>query len=79
MNTRDTVVRVRGVPRCAKVHYRTRTRITRGVGTTGLPAPVRKPTALQTICDVIYGAAIPCVVQVNGPIPYVVRIFIKFY
>jgi hypothetical protein len=31
--------------------------------------------ALQTICDGIYGQAIPCVVQVNGPIPYIVRIF----
>jgi hypothetical protein len=24
MHTRDTVVWVRGVPRCAKIHYRTR-------------------------------------------------------
>ena len=43
MNTRDTAVRVRGILRCAKVTYRTRTRDTRFGNTAGKPIPVAKP------------------------------------
>ena len=43
MNTRDTVVQVRGVLRCAKMQHRTRTRDTRFGRTAGLPVPVRNP------------------------------------
>ena len=44
MNTCDTVVRVRGVLRCAKMQHRTRTRVTRFGRTAGLPVPVRNPS-----------------------------------
>jgi hypothetical protein len=43
VNTRDTAARVRGVLRCAKVHYRTRTRTTRFGNTAGFPIPVTSP------------------------------------
>jgi hypothetical protein len=44
VNTRNTAVRVRGILRCAKVHYRTHTRGTRFKNTAGLPVPVLNPT-----------------------------------
>ena len=44
MNTRNTAVRVRSILRCAKVHYHTRTRVTRFKNTAGLPVPVLNPT-----------------------------------
>ena len=44
MNTRDTAVRVRGMLRCAKICYRTRTRATRFLNTAGLPVPVLNPS-----------------------------------
>ena len=44
MGTRDTAARVRGVSRCAKNRYRTRTRRTRFKSTVGLPVPVLNPT-----------------------------------
>ena len=42
--TRNTAVRVRGVLRCAEIHYRTRTRVTRFGNTAGFTVPVRNPT-----------------------------------
>ena len=57
MNTRNTAVRVRGILRCAKVHYRTRTRVTRFKNTAGLPVPVLNPmwkmltAALQAVAE----------------------------
>ena len=57
MNTRDTVVQVRGVLRCAKMQHRTRTRDTRFGRTTGLPVPVRNPN---------YGCAITQAVIITG-------------
>ena len=44
MNTRDTAARVYGVSRCAKIQYRTRTRVTRFGNTAGFPVPVLNPT-----------------------------------
>jgi hypothetical protein len=44
VHTRDTAVRVRGMPRCAEIHYRTRTRTTRFGKTAGIPVPVPNPT-----------------------------------
>ena len=49
MNTRDTVVRVCGMPRCAKVRYRTRTHVTHFGNTAGLPVPV-----LNANCVLMY-------------------------
>ena len=46
MNTRDTAARVCGVPRCVKIHYRTRTRQTRDLKPTGFPVPVTIPNSL---------------------------------
>jgi hypothetical protein len=46
VNTRNTAVRVRGILRCAKVHYRTRTRGTRFKNTAGLPVPVLNPSSV---------------------------------
>jgi hypothetical protein len=43
MNTQDTMVRVHGILRCAKIHYHTRTRVTRFGNTVGLPIPVFNP------------------------------------
>ena len=43
MKTRNTVVRVRGVLRCAKIQYRTRTRDTRFGNTAGFSVPVLNP------------------------------------
>ena len=43
MDTRDTVVQVHGVLRCAKVQYRTRTCGTHFGSTVGKPIPVRNP------------------------------------
>jgi len=43
-NTRDTVVRVHGMSRCAKTQHRTHTRDTRDLITTGFPVPVPNPT-----------------------------------
>ena len=43
-NTRDTVVRLHGMPRCAKYQYRTRTCGTRDPITAGIPIPVPNPT-----------------------------------
>ena len=43
MHTRDTAIRVRGVPRCAKTYYRTRTRATRFGNTAGFSVPVLNP------------------------------------
>jgi hypothetical protein len=44
MHTCDTVVWVCSVPRCAKIHYCTRTCVTRFGNTAGLPVPVGNPT-----------------------------------
>ena len=44
MHTCNTAVQVHGVPRCAKIHYCTRTHATRFGNTTGLPIPVFNPT-----------------------------------
>ena len=43
MDTRDTVVRVHGMSRCAKYQNRTRTRGTRDPITAGIPVPVTNP------------------------------------
>jgi hypothetical protein len=40
VNTRDTAGMGDGMPRCAKIHYRTHTRITRFGNTAGLPTPI---------------------------------------
>jgi hypothetical protein len=48
VNTRDTAVRVRGVPRCVEIQYRTRTRATRFGSTAGLPVPVFNPNDSNT-------------------------------
>lgn len=48
-DTRYTMVRVHGMLQSAKIHYHTRTRITHGVGTVGLPVPVQKPRYHTTI------------------------------
>jgi hypothetical protein len=42
--TRNTAVRVRGVLRCAEIHYRTRTRVTCFGNTAGFTVPVRNPS-----------------------------------
>ena len=44
MNTCDTAVRVRGMLRCAKICYRTRTCATHFLNTAGLPVPVLNPS-----------------------------------
>lgn len=44
VHTRDTAVRVRGMPRCAEIHYRTRTRKTRDLKPAGFPIPVTNPS-----------------------------------
>jgi hypothetical protein len=46
VHTRDTVVRVRGMPRCAEIYYRTRTRATRFGKPAGFPVPVPIPNLL---------------------------------
>jgi hypothetical protein len=46
MHTRDTAVRVRGVPRCAEIDYRTRTRKTCDLKPTGFRVPVTFPREL---------------------------------
>ena len=43
MYTRNTVGMGCNMPRCAKIHYCTRTRVTRFGNTMGLPAPVLNP------------------------------------
>ena len=43
VHTRNTAVWVHGVPRCAKIEYRTRTRVTRFGNTTGITIPVWNP------------------------------------
>ena len=43
MNTRNPMERVRGISRCAKIHYRTRTHATRFGITVGLPVPILNP------------------------------------
>jgi len=43
VHTRDTVVRVHGMPRCAEIDYRTRTRTTRFGKPAGFPVPVPIP------------------------------------
>ena len=43
MNTRNTAVRVHGILWCAKVHYRTCTRITHFKNTVDKPVPVLNP------------------------------------
>jgi len=47
VNTRDTAGTGSGILRCAKVHYRTRTRSTRFGNTAGIPVPVRNPKSVQ--------------------------------
>ena len=49
MDTRDTVVRVHGMSRCAKYQNRTRTRGTRDPITVGIPVPVTNPTGQWSI------------------------------
>jgi hypothetical protein len=44
VNTRDTAARVRGVPRCVEIRYRTRTRQTRDLKPAGFPVPVTIPS-----------------------------------
>ena len=44
VNNRDTVVRVRGMPRCAEIDYRTHTHKTRDLKPAGFPIPVTIPT-----------------------------------
>jgi hypothetical protein len=46
VNTRDTAARVRGVPRCVEIRYRTRTRQTRDLKPAGFPVPVTIPSWL---------------------------------
>ena len=46
VNTHDTAGMGRGMPRCAKVHTRTRTRDTRFGNTAGFPVPVANPMDL---------------------------------
>ena len=48
-NTRDTVVRVHGMSRCAKTQHRTRTRDTRDPITAGFPVPVPNPNTDETL------------------------------
>ena len=45
MSTRDTAARVRGVPRCVKIHYRTHTRQTCDLKPVGFPIPVTIPNS----------------------------------
>ena len=47
MDTRDTVVRVHGMSRCAKYQNRTRTRGTCDPITTGIPVPVTNPSPIS--------------------------------
>ena len=44
VHTHDTTVRVRGMPRCAKIEHRTCTCVTRFGITAGLPVPVPNPS-----------------------------------
>ena len=53
VNTHDTMVRVRGVSRCAKVQHRTRTRGTRFGNTVGKPVPVRNPNRALALSQLI--------------------------
>jgi len=43
VHTHDTTVRVCGLPRCAKIHYRTHTHKTRDLKPAGFPIPVTIP------------------------------------
>jgi hypothetical protein len=44
VHTHDTVVQVRGMPRCVKIHYHTRTCKTHDLKPVGFPVPVTIPT-----------------------------------
>ena len=53
MYTHDTAVWVRSVLWCAKMHYRTHTRITRSGITVGLPVPVPIPSATKPTVQLV--------------------------
>ena len=67
MDTRDTVVRVHGMSRCAKYQNRTRTRGTRDPITAGIPVPVTNPNTGQSMSGIndIY----PCYMDWPMPSP----------
>ena len=52
VHTRDTAGTGSGMPRYAKVDYRTRTRVTRFGKPAGFPVPVRNPMGGWNVCDV---------------------------
>jgi len=44
VHTHNTMVRVRGMPQCAEIHYRTHTHKTHDLKPTGFPIPVTNPS-----------------------------------